>query len=173
MHRISVVGAPGSGKTTLGGCLSERLASPLIELDALFWDGGWTPALDAIFRDRVQQAIDGERWIASGNYSRVRDLVWSRADTLVWLDYPLQVCLRRLLRRTWQRIATRQELWGGNRESMRRAFFSHDSLLWYAIRTHCSRRRRLEALLGLPEYQHLTVARFRAPSETEAWLSGL
>ena len=58
------------------------------------------------------------------------------ADTVVWLDLPLRVCMRRLWGRTLPRIRNREELWNGNRESWRAAFFGWDSLFVYAIRKH-------------------------------------
>jgi adenylate kinase family enzyme len=100
----------------------------------------------------------------------VRDIVWRRADTIIWLDYPLRLTFSRLFRRTWQRIVTQEELWGGNRESWRTQFLSRDSLLWYALRTHRRRQRDNAALLAGGEYPHLVHHRLRRPQETEAWL---
>uniref|UniRef100_UPI003F703225 hypothetical protein n=1 Tax=Reyranella sp. TaxID=1929291 RepID=UPI003F703225 len=78
-----------------------------------------------------------------GNYGQVRDLVWSPADTLVWLDLPLPVVMSSLLRRTVKRAVTREELWGtGNRESLSTAFLSRNSILLYALRTHRRNQER-------------------------------
>ena len=57
-----------------------------------------------VFRARVAAAIARPTWVADGNYSKVRDLVWARADTVVWLDYPLPVVVARLVRRTLTRM---------------------------------------------------------------------
>ncbi len=86
-QRINVVGVTGSGKTTLARRLSDRLDIPHVELDALFWGPGWTETPDDVFRERVRQALAGERWVVDGNYSRIRDIIWPRADTIIWLDY--------------------------------------------------------------------------------------
>ena len=51
----------------------------------------------------------------AGNYRNLRDSTWGRADTVVWLDYPLPLIMGRLLRRTVRRIVTQEELWRGNR----------------------------------------------------------
>ena len=125
-----------------------------------------------VFRSRVASVVAGDRWVVDGGYSVVRDLVWSRADTVVWLDYPLMLILPRLLRRIVARIRDRAELWPGtgNRETVRNAFFSRDPLLWFAIRTHRGRRRRLTETLARPEYAQLEVHRFREPREAERWL---
>ncbi len=84
MNRVIVVGTTGSGKTTLAGALARKMACPFIELDALFWNPGWVKTPPDEFRRRVAEAIAQERWAAGGNYGTARDLVWQRADTLVW-----------------------------------------------------------------------------------------
>jgi hypothetical protein len=167
-----VVGTTGSGKTTLARALAAALGCPHIELDALFWGPGWSMAEQPIFRSRVAAVVAGDGWVVDGGYSDVRDLVWVRADTVVWLDYPLAVTLSRLLRRIAARIRDGTELWPGtgNRETIRNQVFSRDPLVWFAIRTHRGRRRRIAAMLALPEYAHLQVHRFIGPADAERWL---
>ena len=82
----------------------ERLGIPYIELDALHWEPNWTEAPDEVMRERVRSAISGEAWVVDGNYSAIRDLVWARADTVVWLDLPLPTILARYARRTIRRL---------------------------------------------------------------------
>jgi adenylate kinase family enzyme len=173
MRRIIVVGTPGAGKSTLAKELARRLGVPFLELDALFWGPNWTSVGRELFRERVRQALLPTCWVAGGNYSAARDLIWPAADTLVWLDYPLWVSLTRLVRRTWRRVTKREVLWAGNRETWRNAFLSSDSVIYFAIRTHRRRRREFEQLLGQPEQQHLRVLRFRSPGETAEWLYSL
>src|SRR4051794_37995613 len=103
MRRVVVVGTSGSGKTTLAATLARRLCVPHVELDALHWGPHWTAVDPADFRARVAAAVAGPAWVCDGNYSPVRDLVWARADTLVWLDYPMGLVFRRVLFRTLRR----------------------------------------------------------------------
>src|SRR5207245_8783847 len=87
MRRVSVFGHVGTGKTTFARALAARLNVPYIELDALHWGPGWTPATAEVMRDRVREAIAGDAWVVDGSYLRkIGGLVWTRADTLVWLD---------------------------------------------------------------------------------------
>jgi len=88
-QRISVVGTSGSGKTTLARQIFQSIDIPHIELDALHHEPNWTEAPIDVFRKRVEQSLSGNSWVVDGNYSKVRDIVWSRADTVIWLDYPL------------------------------------------------------------------------------------
>ena len=172
MQRIVIVGTTGSGKTTLARQISQRLVIPHVELDALHWDTNWTPAPLPVFQERTTQALNGDAWIVDGNYSKVRNILWSRADTIVWLDYSLWVIMRQLLWRTFRRVLTREELWHGNRESIG-ILFSRDSILLWALRTYGRRRREYPMLLSEPEHAHLQVVHLRSRRATRAWLASL
>lgn len=173
MNRVIVVGTTGCGKSTLAQQLAVLTGCPFIEIDALFWNASWVQTPRDEFRRRVVEAIAPERWSAGGNYSSARDLIWQRADTLIWLDYPLPLTLWRLLRRTMRRIITREELWNGNRERFRNHFLSRDSLFLWALTSHPKQRRTYPVELAKPEYQHLTVHHFRSPKKTESWFAHL
>ena len=127
-----------------------------------------------MFKERVARAVEGDTWVIDGNYGGrgARDLVWPRADTVIWLDPPLRVVLARLFERAMRRIRSREELWPGtgNRETWRNQFFSRESLFVWALTTYRRRRRELPVILARTENAHLTVHRFRRPGEAEAWL---
>ena len=128
-----------------------------------------------LFKERVARAAEGDAWVIDGNYGGrgARDLVWSRADTVIWLDPPLRVIFARLFKRALRRIRSGEEIWPGtgNRETYRNQFLSRDTLFWWALKTHRRRRREFPELLARPEYAHLAVHRFRRPNEAAAWLS--
>ncbi len=172
-RRISVIGVSGSGKTTTAAQIAHRLEIPHVELDALYWGSNWREAPLELFRERVTRALRGAAWVVDGNYSKVRDIVWGRADTVVWLDYALLVIMWQLVRRTLQRSLTQEELWSGNRESLRRAFFDRESILLWALETFGRRRREYPALLNQSAHAHLIVVRLRSPRATREWLSNL
>ena len=172
-QRIAVVGTSGSGKTTLASRLAQRLGIPHVELDALHWGPNWTPVPVEIFRERVVQALSGEAWATDGNYSRVRDIVWGRADTVVWLDYSLPVVMGRVARRTLRRAVRGEELWSGNRERLGEAVFSGDSIVWWAFRTYGRRKREYPTLFSQPEHGHLRVIHLGSPRAAYEWLESL
>ncbi|TWT15454.1 adenylate kinase [Reyranella sp. CPCC 100927] len=164
----------GSGKSTLAAQLACTLSLPTIELDALYWMPDWQPALPELFRHRVDVATTADAWIITGNYSQVRDLVWGRADTLIWLDFPLPLILWRLLCRTVWRITRQEDLWNtGNRESLRMAFFSRDSILLWALKTNRRNRERFAADITDSRFGALDVQVFRSPGKLRRWLRDL
>jgi adenylate kinase family enzyme len=172
-RRIAVIGTSCSGKTTLAAHLAHRLGVRHIELDALNWQPNWTQTPTDEFRARVVDAVSTDAWVIDGNYSKSRDIVWARANTIIWLDYALPVILARLFKRTLRRIFTREELWNGNRETLRGTLLSRDSLLAWALKTYRRRRRETPIWLARPEYQHLTLIHLTSPQAANRWLAHL
>jgi adenylate kinase family enzyme len=172
-QRISVVGTSGSGKTTMARRLAERLGFEHVELDSLHWGPDWTPTPRELFRERVAEALGGRTWTTDGNYSSVRDIVWNRADTVVWLDYSLDVVMGRVIQRTIRRSALREELWNGNRESIGTSFLSRDSIILWAFNSYRRRKREYPVLFAQPEHAHLRVLRLKSPRGAEEWFHSL
>jgi adenylate kinase family enzyme len=171
--KIVVVGTSCSGKSTFARAISSRLGVECIELDALFWEPGWVEASVEVFRERTERALETHAWVAEGNYRKVRDLLWKRAETLIWLDYPFHIVFTRALFRTIKRVVTREILWNSNRESFRKSFLSRQSILLWVLQTYPQRKREYPELLSRPEYAHLKVLRFQSPRDAEGYLRGL
>jgi adenylate kinase family enzyme len=172
-HRVNVVGTSATGKTTFAAALAAALDVPHIELDALHWEAGWREAPDDVMQDRVRAAVAGDAWVVDGNYSAVRDLVWARAEAVVWLDYSLLTILRRYARRTLRRIRTREEIWPGtgNHERWSMHLLQRDSLLRWILSTYRRRRRDYPRLIAArPD---IVAVRLRSPRAASAWLGRL
>ena len=168
MRRICILSsASGSGKTTLGRALANRLGVPFHELDALHHGSGWTEATPAELRARVEPLVASDAWVIDGAYrGKIGDLVLERADTVVWVDLPRRVWLPRLLRRTARRIVTREELWNGNRETLRGAFWGRQALIPFAWRTFADRRRRYPV-----ELARYAVVRLESTADVRRFLA--
>jgi adenylate kinase family enzyme len=161
-----VVGTAGSGKTTFARALAQKLGVPHVELDALFWKPGWVMSTAEELRPKVEAALGDGGWVVDGNYStRLGSLVLSQADEIVWLDLPLRTTFPRVLRRTLRRLRTREVIWGTNRESLRAAFFSRESILLFSLHAHRRFRRSREELLAA--YPHV---RLRSARDVERYL---
>lgn len=172
-RRITVIGTTGSGKTVFAQRLAQQLGIPHVEQDAIHWGPDWTPVPLQEFRERTSQSLSGQAWTTDGNYSKVRDIVWGRADTVVWLDYPLLLILWRLVRRTLRRSLTGEVLWNGNQERLSQALFSRDSIILWALRTYGRRRREYPELFQQPENAHLQVVHLHSPGQARQWLQSI
>jgi adenylate kinase family enzyme len=167
-HRILVKGASGSGKSTLGRRLAERYEVPYVELDALHHGPNWTAAPASELQERLHVMLDDERgWVVDGNYdSKLGTVLVERATLIVWLDLSLAIKLWRLARRTTRRWLRNEELWNGNRETLRHAFWGRDALFPWMVRTHIQQRRTWpRKFAGSP------LVRLRTPEEVAAWLA--
>ncbi|MGH3662884.1 MAG: shikimate kinase [Micromonosporaceae bacterium] len=161
MRRVAVVGNSGSGKTTVGRALAGKLRAPFVELDAIFHQPGWTPLPEPEFRHRVSDIVAGESWVIDGNYRAVRDLIWARADTVVWFDLPRHAVMRQVVTRTLRRVVTQAELWNGNREPVGNLFrlSRNESIIAWAWTQHEKYRRRYREAAADPAYQNLRFVR--------------
>ena len=175
LNRIVVIGSSGSGKSTLARQLSRVLCVTHVELDAIRHGPNWTETPDELFREKIAVAIQGERWVADGNYTAAQDVLWPRATTLVYLDYSVLVVMRRLVARTLRRNIRREVLWNGNRENIldNLKIFSNESVIAYSFRNHWRRRRQFTRSFRRPEYAHIQKIRFHTPRATEEWLADL
>jgi adenylate kinase family enzyme len=176
VRRVSVVGTSGAGKSTLSRALAAALDAEFLELDSVFHQAGWVPLPREEFRRRVAAVVAGERWVLDGNYtSQVKDLVWARADTVVWLDLPRHTVMRRIIWRSFRRAAGRTELWNGNRERWRN-FFSMDkeeSVIAWAWQTHAATRAKLEAAMADQGNSHLEFVRLESSGAVRRFLQDL
>jgi adenylate kinase family enzyme len=170
--RVVVGGISGSGKSTLAAELARRLGAPHVELDAHFHKPGWQESTDEEFTASVSAAVAGDRWVVDGNYTRVREVTWARATTFVWLDYARPVATLRTVRRTARRLATRQELWNGNRERWSNLLDAGHPIRW-SWTQHPGCRAKYEAAVADPRWAHVEVVRLRSPRATASWLKSV
>jgi putative acetyltransferase len=169
LARVVVIGTSGAGKTTFARRLAASRGILAIELDSLYWGPGWTPRSD--FREAVLAAVQQPRWVIDGNFSSVRDLVWRRCTSIVWLDYSFAQVLSQALRRTTRRVFMGERLYGGNRETIRGALFDREAPLWLVVRTHGRRRREFPELFRRSEYGHASITRLGTPEAAETFLA--
>ena len=174
-RRVSVIGTTGSGKTTFAGGLARKLGLSHIELDALYWGPNWVGAPREVFRARVEQAVCVPGWVSDGNYRNARDILWPRAQAVIWLDYPFAITFWRLMRRTWRNWRYHLPLCNGNYESLPRQlkFWSDDSIFSWLIKSYGRHKRDYPLLFASPEYRHLEVLRLSSPARAQAWLDNI
>ena len=93
MQRIIVIGCPGSGKSTVSRALHNKTGIPLYHLDMMYWNADKTTVEKSIFFERLSDVLEKDEWITDGNYGSTMELRMASCDTVIFLDYPLDVCL--------------------------------------------------------------------------------
>lgn len=179
MERIAIIGTTGSGKSWLAARLAETYGLTRIELDDLKWNPGWQESPDEVFTSRVTSALQTaretaqNRYVISGNYSKVQPLYWSELTHVVFLDYAMPRVFWQLLKRSLTRTFTRQSVCNGNYETFRKTFLSSQSILiWFLQTFHKNRRKYLNRMHEArqtpqtPAWIHLT-----SPEQTQQWLT--
>jgi hypothetical protein len=138
-----------------------------VELDRLHHGPNWTSASAEQLQERVCTALnDDAGWVVDGNYdAKLGTLILDRAELIVWLDLPLTTKLKRMTQRTFRRLISQEELWNGNRESLKQAFWGRDSLYAWAMRMHPRYRKEWPILFTRRNVVHL-----RTPAEVSKWL---
>ncbi|MBR6535326.1 MAG: adenylate kinase [Clostridia bacterium] len=93
MQKVIVIGCPGSGKSTFSKELHKITDIPLFHLDMIFWNADKTTVEKTVFLDRLLKIIQNDEWIIDGNYASTMELRMQACDTVIFLDYPVDVCL--------------------------------------------------------------------------------
>lgn len=172
-QRVVVIGTSCSGKTTFASQLADKLAIAHTELDVLHWLPDWQMRPIEEFRSLVAEVAEQDRWVIDGNYGKVRDIVWPRATHLIWLNYPFWTIFSRALRRTLRRVISREELFAGNRESLYRALFNPESIVWWVLRTYKRRRREYPQLFQMPQNTHLEIIELKDQIKADQFIAGI
>jgi adenylate kinase family enzyme len=165
MQRILIIGPCGSGKSTLARELGPKLGLPVFHMDQLNWKPGWVESSKDEIRERLATITTTDRWLIDGNYGGTLGERLERADTVLYLDYPIRLCVARLLKRIWtHRGRTRPDMTEGCPERFDLPF------LFYLLQWNSGPKLRTEAKLKGHETK---VMRFASPIQLKGWLDSL
>ena len=168
--RLVLWGVTGSGKSSAAAAIQEATGIPWTSVDDQTWQPGWLPTDEAEQRRVFGEICAGERWVLDTAYSSWRELVHSRVDVVVGLDYPRWVSLGRLLRRTVRRIRTRQLVCNGNVETWRKVL-SRDSIIVWHFKSFARKRDGMRAALAASDGPPVLL--FKTPRQLDEWISWL
>ena len=93
MKRIMIIGCPGSGKSTFARALSGKTELPLHYLDMMYWNPDRTTKPKEEFRASLRETVTLPEWIIDGNYGSTLEIRMEACDTVIFLDYPVEVCI--------------------------------------------------------------------------------
>jgi adenylate kinase family enzyme len=162
VQRVLVIGPCGSGKSTLARDLASRIDLPLFHMDQLNWKPGWVESSKDQIREKLFVITATNRWIIDGTYGGTLAERLERADTVIYLDFSIRLCVMRMLRRVWTyRGRARPDMTEGCPERFNLEF------LIYLMRWNSGPKLRLEARLKGYEEK---IIRLKSPDALERWL---
>ena len=103
MKKIIVIGCPGSGKSTFSRMLHDKTGISLYHLDMMYWNSDRTTVEKNVFRERLLNVLNKDEWIIDGNYASTMEMRIEMCDTVILLDYPLDICLDGIRQRRGKR----------------------------------------------------------------------
>jgi adenylate kinase family enzyme len=167
MNRVLIIGTSGCGKSTLAKRVSERLQLPFFPSDGFYWEPGWKIATQDKVHKMVWNIACQDTWVLDGNFDEIHDLVWRRADCIIWLDYSLMTIFVQIATRNFRWALTRQKIWSGNMMTLQRAI----SGIQHMVNSYSQKKKKYP--FWLSEIPNIVFHRFRTRDETEMWIQNI
>ena len=160
MKKVIVIGCPGSGKSTVSRALHNKTGIPLYHLDMMYWNADKTTVEKSVFLERLSAVLEKDEWIIDGNYSSTMELRMAACDTVIFLDYPLDVCLDGIKERR-----------GKPRGDMPWIETEEDAEFIEFIKSY-NEQQKPKVLELLEKYSDKNIVIFKSREEADAFLNG-
>lgn len=160
MKKIIVIGCPGSGKSTFSRALHRKTGIPLFHLDMMYWNADKKTVEKSVFLERLSAVLEHEEWIIDGNYASTMEQRMAASDTVIFLDYPLDICLEGIRERR-----------GKSRSDMPWIETEEDTELVEFIKNY-NGQQRAQVLELLKKYGNKKIILFTSREEANAFLLG-
>jgi len=160
MKKVIVIGCPGSGKSTVSRALHNKTGIPLYHLDMMYWNADKTTAEKSVFLERLSTVLEKDEWIIDGNYGSTMELRMAACDTVIFLDYPLDVCLDGI-----------KERHGKPRSDMPWIETEEDAEFIEFIKSY-NEQQKPKVLELLEKYRDKNIIIFKSRAESDAFLNG-
>ena len=161
MKKVIVIGCPGSGKSTLSRALHLATGIPLFHLDMMYWNADRTVVEKSVFRARLSETLQKDTWIIDGNYGSTMELRLQACDTVIFLDYPPEICLEGVRQRR-----------GKPRADMPWVEYEEDTEFMEFIKSYNAQSRPIVIEL-LEKYADKDIYIFKTRDEADAFLKQL
>ena len=160
MKKVIVIGFPGSGKSTVSRALHNKTGIPLYHLDMMYWNADKTTVEKSVFLERLSAVLEKDEWIIDGNYGATMELRMAASDTVIFLDYPLNVCLNGI-----------KERFGKPRSDMPWIETEEDSEFIEFIKNY-NEQQKPKVLELLKKYGDKNIIILKSREQVDAFLNG-
>ena len=160
MKKVIVIGCPGSGKSTVSRALHNKTGIPLYHLDMMYWNADKTTVEKSAFLERLSSVLEKDEWIIDGNYGSTMELRMAACNTVIFLDYPLDVCLDGIRNRR-----------GKSRSDMPWIETEEDAEFIEFIKSY-NEQQKPKVLELLEKYSDKNIVIFKSREEANAFLNG-
>ena len=160
MKKVIVIGCPGSGKSTVSRALHNKTGIPLYHLDMMYWNADRTTVENSVFLERLSAVLEKDEWIIDGNYSSTMELRMVACDTVIFLDYPFEICLDGIKERR-----------GKSRSDMPWIETEEDAEFIEFIKSY-NEQQKPKVLELLEKYSDKNIVIFKSREQTDAFLNG-
>ena len=165
MNRISIIGSPAAGKSTLARDLSFILHKNVVHLDRVFWGPGWKEKPRDTRIDILEKIVQEQQWIIEGTYLGSSEPRLKAADTIIFLDTAQLVCLSQIFKRYFNQGRTHREIPNGCHDKLN--LIRVLKVLVFPIRGRLMLKHKLH------EYKSKHIIRLGSTEEVEAFLARL
>ena len=160
MKKVIVIGCPGSGKSTVSRALHNKTGIQLYHLDMMYWNADKTTVEKGVFLERLSAVLEKDEWIIDGNYGATMELRMAACDTVIFLDYPLDVCLDGIRERR-----------GKPRSDMPWIETEEDAEFIEFIKNY-NEQQKPKVLELLEKYRDKNIIIFKSREQADAFLNG-
>ena len=160
MKKVIVIGCPGSGKSTVSRALHNKTGIPLYHLDMMYWNADKTTVEKSVLLERLSAVLEKDEWIIDGNYGSTMELRMAACDTVIFLDYPLDVCLDGIIERR-----------GKPRSDMPWIETEEDAEFIEFIKNY-NEQQKPKVLELLEKYSDKNIVVFKSREQADAFLNG-
>ena len=160
MKKIIVIGCPGSGKSTVSRTLHNKTGIPLYHLDMMYWNADKTTVEKSVFLELLSAVLEKDEWIIDGNYGSTMELRMAACDTVIFLDYPLDICLDGIKERR-----------GKPRSDMPWIETEEDAEFIEFIKNY-NEQQKPKVLELLEKYSDKNIVVFKSREQADAFLNG-
>lgn len=165
IKRIAIIGAPGSGKTTLAINIKDKFNLPVVFLDSFYQLPHWVMRDENERNNLILEATRKEEWILDGTFIDTLEERVKRADLVIFLDYKTKVQLFGIFKRYFTNFGKEKMDMPGCKERLNPSFINY--VLTY------NKRRRKYIIDILNKYDQEKIKYFKTREELNSWLKEL